>query len=51
MQHVLLILFQKYPTVSGFIGEDREQIRGNSEAGYHVVLLLERATAHPRNGL
>lgn len=49
---MLLILFQKYPTVSGFIGEKgREQIRGNLEAGCHVVLLLERATAHSRNGL
>lgn len=48
---MLLILFQKFPTVSGITGEkDREQIRGNLEAGCHVVLLLERAAAHPRNG-
>lgn len=29
--------------------KDREQIGGNLEAECHVVLLLERAAAHPRN--
>lgn len=47
---MLLILFQKYPTVSCIMGEkDGELIRGNLEAECHVVLLLDMAASHPRN--
>ena len=49
---MLLILFQKYPTVSGITGEkNRKQIGGNLEAERHVVLLLERAAAILGTGL